>query len=197
MSNNKLLAAKIEKLDRARASTIQNLLANSADDGRFGRAFEVSCARPLSHKTEVSAQNRADVSIKMMVNGKIQYVHAECKTNGGRVNDLLDGSNKSRFVIYRLDTVQKHKATKKSPEWVEIRTVEPVVIPTDLFLEMLRECNALKTVAHGGVVDGIAIQVSSKKMFERLTAYINNYGKAVIFDRERIYEDWDFEDLEL
>lgn len=197
MSNTKLLDAKIAKLESARATTICNLLANTADDGRFGRAFEVSCARPLSHKTEVSAQNRADVSIKMLVNGKIQYVHAECKTNGGRVNDLLDGSNKSRFIIYRLDTVQKHKATKKSPEWVETRTVKPVVIPTDLFLQMLKECNALKTIAHGGVVDGIGIQVSSKKMYERLTAYVKNYGKAVIFDREHVYEDWDFDGLEL
>lgn len=197
MSNTKLLDAKIAKLESARATTIHNLLANTADDGRFGRAFEVSCARPLSHKTEVSAQNRADVSIKMLVDGKIQYVHAECKTNGGRVNDLLDGSNKSKFVIYRLDTVQKHKATKKSPEWIETRTVEPVVIPTDLFLQMLKECNALKTIAHGGVVDGIGIQVSSKKMYERLTAYVNNYGEAVVFDREHVYEDWDFDGLEL
>lgn len=197
MSNNKLLAAKADKFERARATTIHNLLANTADDGRYGRAFEVSCARPLSHKTDVSAQNRADVSIKMKVNGKIQYVHAECKTNGGRVNDLLDGSNGAKFVIYRLDTAQKHKATKKSPEWIETRTVKPVVIPTDLFLQMLKECNALKTIAHGGVVDGIGIQVSSKKMYERLTAYVNNYGEAVIFDREHVYEDWDFEDLEL
>ena len=195
--NNRLLTAKVAKLESARATTIHNLLANTADDGRFGRAFEVSCARPLSHKTEVSAQNRADVSIKMLVDGKIQYVHAECKTNGGRVNDLLDGSNKSKFVIYRLDTVQKHKATKKSPEWIETRTVEPVIVPTDLFLQMLKECNALKTIAHGGVVDGIGIQVSSKKMYERLTAYVNNYGEAVIFDREHVYEDWDFDGLEL
>lgn len=185
------------KFENLRIAETERILRNTADDGRYGRAFELSCARIHSHKTEVSAQNRADVSIKILVDGKIRYIPAECKTNGGRIDDLLNGTNKAKFVIYRLQFTQKFKASKTAPAREEYREIKPVIIPTDLFLEMLTECNAIKTVAHGGIVDGIAIQPSSKKMFERLSAYIDNYGEAVLFDREKTFEEWDFEGLEL
>ena len=181
------------KNEKIRIAKSAEYLANASDCGRFGRAFEMACARPNSRKARVSAQGRADVSVRF--NGR--YVPAECKTNGGRVDDLLNGKNKAAFVIYRLQFVQKHKASKSAPAWDEIRSVPAVVVPTDLFLQMLTECNAIKAVAHNGTQDGIAIQPSSKRMFERLTAYIDNYGDCVLFDRERTYADFDFEDLEL
>ena len=186
--------AKYENIRNEKANAI---LANIHDDGRHGRAFELSCARVNSRKTAVSTQGKADVSIKIEVNGKVRYIPAECKTNGGRVDDLLNGKNKAAFVIYRLQFVQKHKASKSAPAWDEIRSVPAVVVPTDLFLQMLTECNAIKAVAHNGTQDGIAIQPSSKRMFERLIAYIDNYGDCVLFDRERTYADFDFEGLEL
>ena len=185
------------KYETIRNENITTILNNTADDGRNGRAFELSCARVNSRKTCVSKQGKTDISIKIEINGKIRYIPAECKTNGGRVDDLLDGKNKSAFVIYRLQFVQKHKASKTAPAWDEIRSIPAVVMPTDLFLQMLTECNAIKAVAHNGVQDGLAIQPSSKKMFERLTAYIENYGDCVLFDRERTYADFDFEDLEI
>ena len=194
---NHLNLARMAKYEAERQATIARLLSNTADDGRYGRAFEVSCARSLSKKTAVSAQGRIDVSIKMEVNGAVKYIPAECKTNGGRVDDLLNGTNKSKFVIYQLATTQKHKATKKAEAWVEARVIPAVIIPTALFLEMLRECNALKAVAHNGVQDGIAIQCSSKKMFERLIAYVDNYGGSVVFDRDEVYSIEEFDDLEL
>ena len=194
---NRLNIARMAKYEAERQATIASLLSNTADDGRFGRAFEVSCARSLSKKTTVSAQGRVDVSIKMEVNGSIKYIPAECKTNGGRIDDLLNGSNKAKFVIYRLATTQKHKATKKAEAWIEARAVPGVIIPTSLFLEMLRDCNALKAVAHNGVQDGIAIQCSSKKMYERLTAYVENYGGSVVFDRDETYSIEEFDGLEL
>lgn len=180
-----------------RNANISAILANTCDDGRFGRAFELSCCRNLSHKTSVSKQGQVDVSVKVLINGKAKYIPAECKTNGGRVNDLLDGSNKSAFVIYRLDFTQKFKATKTAPAREEVRHIPPVIIPTVLFVAMLTECNAIKAVNHGGVQDGIAIQPSSKRMYERLVAYIDNYGEAVLFDNAKTYEAWDFEGLEL
>jgi hypothetical protein len=151
----------------------------------------LECARPKSNKSRVSAQGRADVHIRY--NG--HYVPAECKTNGGRIDDLMNGTNKSRFVIYRLEFVQKHKATKTTGAWEERRTVSPVVIPTALFIKMLVECNAIKEVRHGGVVDGMAIQPSSKRMFERLTAYLDNYNLA--FKNDMDYEDWMFDGVVL
>lgn len=194
---NRLNLARMEKYEAERQATIARLLSNTTDDGRFGRIFEVECARSLSAKTTVSAQGRVDVSIKMEVNGSIKYIPAECKTNGGRVDDLLNGSNHAKFVIYRLATTQKHKASKKSEAWVEPRVVPAVIIPTALFLEMLQDCKALKAVAHNGVQDGIAIQCSSKKMYERLTAYVDNYGGSVVFDRDEVYSIEEFDDLEL
>lgn len=187
----------IAKYTAIRNEKAKAILANTADDGRKGRAFELDCARPASHKTSVSKQGQADVSIKIEINGKIRYIPAECKTNGGRIDDLLSGKNKSSFIIYRLQFVQKHKATKKAAEWEEVRSVPAVIVPTNLFLQMITECNAFKAINHNGVQDGIGIQPSSKKMYERLTAYIENYGDCVLFDRERTYADFDFEDLEL
>ena len=187
----KLQLAKLAKLTAERDANRARILANADDCGRFGREFELACARPLSNKVEVRAQNRADVHI--LYNGK--YVAAECKTNGGRVDDLLSGENKARFVIYRLNFTQKHKASKTHGAYEEVRTIKPVIIPTKLFLNMLVECNALKEVRHNGVVDGIAIQPSSKKMYERLAAYVDNY--ELTFSNTAEYESWMFEGVEL
>lgn len=184
-----------KKYTSIREVEIARILSNVNDPGRGGRAFELECALPGSKKSRVSAQGRVDVHLKMMVHGKVRYVPVECKTNGGRIDDLLNGTNGSPFVIYRLETVQKHKATKSTPEWIEPRVVPALVIPTALFLNMLRECNAIKEIAHHGVVDGLAIQPSSKKMYERLTAYAENYG--LVFDNTVTYYDSDFEDISL
>lgn len=179
-----------------RVLAILHELSNAINPGANGRAFELMCAREKSHKVTVSKQGERDVFVRVVANDKVKYLPAECKTNGGRVNDLLDGSNKSRFVIYKLDFVQKHKATKKAPAWDEIRSTPALLIPTHLFTAMLIDCNAVKEVAHKGIVDGIAIQPSSKRMYQRLTAYAENFPDMV-FSPEADYEDWMFEGLEL
>ena len=165
-------------------------LMNNADDGRFGRAFELTCARLNSHKTCVSKQGQVDVSVKFIDgNGKVKYVPCEAKTNGGRVDELLNGS-KAKYVIYRLDFVQKHKASKTREAWDEVRTVEPVIIPKALFLAKLKEFNAIKVINRNGEFDGYGIQASSKKWYEWLADY------PVKFDNENAYEEWEFEGLE-
>ena len=165
-------------------------LMNNADDGRFGRAFELTCARLNSHKTCVSKQGQVDVSVKFINgNGKVKYVPCEAKTNGGRIDELLNGS-KAKYVIYRLDFVQKHKASKTREAWDEVRTVEPVIIPKALFLAKLKEFNAIKVINRNGEFDGYGIQVSSKKWYEWLADY------PVKFDNENAYEEWEFEGLE-
>lgn len=195
--NEKMNSAKAQKLEAMRRAEIYRILSNTEDDGREGRAFEIECARSLSLKVSVSAQGRTDVSIKMHRNGKAVYLPAECKTNGGRIDSLLDGSNKAKFVIYRLRFVQKHKAGKKTEYREELRSVPAVIIPTDLFLDMVKECNAFKAVNHNGKQDGIALQPSSKKMYDRLTEYIENYGGTVLFDRNTEYDLAEFDGLEL
>lgn len=180
------------KYEQIRAEAISKVSASGDVCGKAGKIFEIECARKLSKKSGVAGVNEIDVHIKIMNdNGKITYKAAECKTNGGRIDNLMDGTNRAPFVIYRLDYVQKNRKS------TEHRQIPAVVIPTELFTAMLAECNAIKTVAHNGIVDGLAIQVSSKRMYERLTAYVDNYGEAIIFDNDRTYEEWDFEGLEI
>ena len=180
----------MNKALNTRNANMARHLRNSTDDGRHGRAFELACARTHSRKTCVSKQGQIDVSVKFVDgNGKAYYVPCEAKINGGRVDELLNGS-KARYVIYRLEFVQKHKASKTREAWDEIRMVEPVIIPKDLFLAKLKEFNAIKVINRNGEFDGYGIQVSSKKWYEWLADY------PVKFDNENAYEEWEFEGLE-
>ena len=185
------------KYERIRNEEIARILANTADTGRFGRVKELQRARKLSKKTAVSKQGKTDNYVAIRYDEKIRYIGAESKINGGRVEKILDGSQKEKFVIYSLEFTQKYKATKSAPAREEKREIPDIVIPTDLFRSLLLELKCYKDIAHGGKVDGIGIQPSSKKLYERLTAYIENYGESVLFDPDRIYDSWELEGLEI
>ena len=157
------------------------------DSGYFGRIMENQCARPKSRKKCVSSAGKADVHIKY--NGR--YIPAEVKTNGGRVDSLIDRTNKSKFVIYAMNYTQRHKAGKKTEAWEEHRSISPIIIPTALFLNCLQEVNAIKTINKNGEYDGLGIQVSSLKLYQRLLQW------PVEFDRTRDYTSADFEGLTL
>lgn len=183
--------ATMTKAMRAREALKAEYLSNEADCGRFGRAFELDCARAGSKKNRVGLNGEIDVYIRVMRNGKAYNVPAECKTNGGRCDSLLSGENSAQFVIYRLEFTQKHKACiKKGKEieaWEEERKTPALVIPTCVFLSKLREFNAIKDVNKGGMWDGQAIQPSSKKLYMWLTEYATNFPE-LIFDRSAIIQ---------
>lgn len=183
MNDNTIIITREDKI-RAKDSARYN---PAIDCGALGRVFENECARPHSHKQSVSGAGKADVYISY--NG--HFIPAECKTNGGRIDPLMDGTNKSKFVIYRLDIVQRHKAGKKVQAWDERRYIGPVIIPTTLFLTCLEDVGAIKPVNKSGKLDGYAIQCSSKKLYDRLSAW------PVEFDRLRNYTSADFEGLTL
>jgi hypothetical protein len=166
---------------------------NSTTDicGGKARARELMCAREKSHKTKVAEQNEIDVYIKILRDGKPCYVPAECKTNGGRVDEMLNGTTKAKYVIYWLDFTQKLKNS------VDVRVLPPVVIPTDLFMAMLDSLGIIKAINRHGVLDGYGIQVSSKKLYITLQNYIEDYAEAVLFDNEKTFEDWELEGLEM
>ena len=168
---------------------INNILKNANDDGRFGRAFELECARVKSTKTKIGEQNQKDVSIKFLIDGKIRYISAECKTNGGRVDGYFNGSVIGKFTIYRLEFVQKLKTED------EYRYIPPVIIPNDLFIALLQDTKAIKAINRNGELDGYGIQVSSKKLYNRLNAYIERYGDMVLFDNEKTFDFNNFIDL--
>lgn len=153
------------------------------DDGAHGRIFELECASQYSRKTRVSKQGQADVFIKY---GK-GHVAAECKTNGGRISALRK-PHAPKFVIYKLDFVQKHKASKSGPAWDEERHIDPVLIPTAVFLAALDRFGATKST--NGSNPEEAIQVSSKKFFEWLLDWPIPYEPGLTYTAD------DFEGLE-
>lgn len=181
----------MNKALNARNANITRHLKNVGDYGRFGRAFELKCARKNSRKTTVSKQGQIDIHVKFVDgDGKAYYVPCEAKTNGGRIDELLNGS-KAQYVVYDLHVVQKHKATKKHDAWEEHRDLEqPVIIPKALFLAKLTEFGIIKAINKNGEFDGYGIQASSKKWFEWLSDY------PVKFDNENAYEAWEFVGLE-
>ena len=171
------------KYEKIRLTEIERHTANRVNDnGAMGRAFELTCARANSRKVRVSKQGEADVYIKF---GK-GFVKAECKTNGGRI-EALYANGAPRFVIYQLDFTQKHKAGKSKPAWEENRHVEPVIIPTHIFLGVLENLGAIKST--NGKNPELAIQVSSKKWYEWLEQW------PVEFHPDWDYTEEDFEGL--
>lgn len=185
------------KYEKARQARIAEILSNERDSGRFGKVDELLACRPNSRKVDVSKQNETDNHLRINYNGKVRNVGFENKTNGGRVEKILDGSQKEKFVVYSLSFTQKHKATKKADAWEELRVVPKVIIPTELFRSLLIELGCYKDQSHDGKVDGIGIQPSSKKLYERLTAYVENYGESVLFSTTKVYESWELEGLEI
>ena len=88
-----------------------------------------------------------------------------------------------------MDFVQKHKASKSREAWEDHRTIEPVIIPTNIFLTALETLGAIKNT--NGKNPETAIQVSSKKWYEWLEQW------PVEFHTDWDYTEEDFEGLGL
>lgn len=182
----------MKKAFYTRQAKANEYLANANDCGRKGRAFELKVTLDGSAKVRVSAQGKVDVHIRLMnENGKVTYAPAEAKTNGGRVEELLNGS-KVQYVIYAMEqvAVPQGKKAKAEGKPVEYRNIAPVVIPKELFLAKLAEFNAIKVINRNGEPEGYGIQVTSKKWYEWLAEY------PVIWEQGYTYEPWMFEGLE-
>jgi hypothetical protein len=172
------------KYQRIRAAEIARHIDNiDHDPGALGRVFELECAATYSRKTAVAKQGAADVFIKY----ERGHVAAECKTNGGRIGALRK-PNAPRFVIYKLDFIQHHKAGKNTAAYDEERHIDPVLIPTAIFLAALDRFGATKST--NGKFPEEAIQPSSKKFFEWLLDW------PIPFDPALTYTADDFEGLE-
>lgn len=144
--------------------------------GAYGCIMEIM--QGGKKKTAVSKQNTNDMYF--YYNGK--RVKAECKTSGGRIGSLLDGTNKSPFVVYSLDVCNAN--TNNKP-----RHIDPVIMPVQMFINLLVDCNAVKAINKHGTFDEWGIQCSSKVLYERLLEY------PIMFTPESHYTDDDFEDL--
>lgn len=169
------------------------ILANEKDYyGRKGRANELDHANTKSRKVKVSKQGETDVFVKIRnAKGKVRYVDAENKTSGGRIDSLYK-SGAPKYVIYQMidAKIPQSKSAKAKGIPQEIRNTPAVVIPTDLFLATLERFGAIKEMSHGGIVDGLGVQVSNKQWYLWLLDY------PVLWVKDHTYEIWEFEGLE-
>lgn len=184
------------KFENIRIENINIILSNTKDDGRFGRAFELQCSRQKSRKTTVAKQGKNDNAVKFAANNKrgYKYIPVECKINGGRVETLIDGSNKSKYVVYKLDFTKRYP-TKNGK--VEKRITAPaIIVPTEVFVQALLFFGATHKVGHKNddgvlIYDGISIQKNNNLWIE----WVQNW--PVKFDNERVYKEEDFKQKDL
>ena len=162
---------------------------NYKGDGCLGCCAEVLTATTKSKKTTVSNTGRVDCYVKYKTaSGHTVPVSVERKTNGGRIRTIETEFSAAeemsgKYVVYSLDVCNAGTNYLR-------RYVPAVVIPRKLFVEKLIEFNAIKTVRHNGVVDGYAIQCTSKRLFLWLADW------PIVYDRNAVYCDDDFEGLE-
>lgn len=166
--------------EQVRQENINKILARPNDDGKRGKAFELENARKGSKKTYVAKPGEADGSAKFRINGKIKYIKAEFKTNGGRVEDIA----KSEFCVYRLDICNSSTSGVR-------RYVPAVIIPSKIFLDFLYANNLVKAINRHGELDGYGIQASSKKLYLALLNW------CIPYDKNTVYTYEDFEGLTL
>lgn len=175
---NKYLKARMERIHYYRSRI-------GIDPGALGKIAELEGVTADSHKTDVSGANEVDFYVH--IGSKYNNTPAERKTGGGRIAALRKPGAPA-YVVYSMDFIQKHKACKTGPAWDERRIIDPVIIPTAVFLAALDRFGATKST--NGKNPEEAIQVSSKKFFEWLLDW------PIPFEPGLVYSEDDFEGLE-
>lgn len=150
----------------------------------FGIDTEIAMRRPGTSLEGLSDASRADCYIMYRAEGwsKPMPVRAEVKTNGGRINHLF-GNTKDKFVIYAMDVCNKNTQYFR-------RQVPAKIIPLGLFLTVIEQLKAWKTVSHEGKVNGIALQHTLKPFYLWLADYPIEYSNTTNYTWE------DFQDLQ-
>ena len=162
------------KIERARKDNAFRHFDNiDNDNGAVGRIREILAKSAHSKQTNFAKQGKADCFVWLDGN---RY-NAEYKTNGGRIGALY-GAKAPRFVVYEMDVCNSGTSNRR-------RVVEPIVMRTEMFLEILAECGAIKST--NGTNPEPAIQVTSKTLYVRLSEYTLHY------DPNRRYTAEDFE----
>jgi hypothetical protein len=156
-----------------KANALRHYANIDHDNGAVGRIKEIMNGKSTySHQTNFAKQGKPDSFVK--VDGKRH--NAEYKTNGGRIGSLL-GKNAPKFVIYEMDVCNAGTSHIR-------RVVEPKVFKTEIFVEILVKCNAIKDT--NGKNSEPAIQVTSKKFYEAIEQY------AITYEANRNYSTEEF-----
>ena len=185
ITKNQAKAMLQEKIEKFAARNAFQTPCKGVDNGAAGRVFELMNARDGSLKRGISKGKQPDNYVSVIQpDGTKKRYELESKTNGGRVDEVMEKLNNGRdfFVAYSLSICNKNTNGK-------VREAEPIICPASVFIAALEECGAFKAVnGKDGVQNGIAIQVSKKSWFE----WVDNY--PVKWDRDFDYSWFDFVD---
>lgn len=176
--------------EERRFNRAMSILANEADDGRWGKAFEILNVGSTSRKVDVAKQGKVDGYFNL--NGKRHAV--EYKTNGGRIGSLYKlAKPEASFIVYSMDfetrtTYRKDGTARPTKHYV----LAPVVMKVSDFLKVLEHTKAYKTIGHREKNDyEVAVQGDSVKLYKVLSEY------PITFHPDTMYLTEDFEDIEL
>lgn len=174
---------KDNKTDNAKKENILYFFNRAEIDcGAYGKMLEI--INGGKRKKEVSKQGKNDIYFSLEINGEVKRIQAENKINGGRIGSLLDGSNGCKFVVYSMDVC--NTGTNGV-----LRHLEPVIMPVEMFIDLLEEVGAVKPINKKGVFSDWGIQATSKELFLRLCEY------PITFNPSTIYTLDDFDGIEI
>ena len=120
-----------------------------------------------------------------IINGK--RIKCECKENGGRIENMLlmnKRERKSKYVIYTIDWYSQKRYLKEGT-LAPIKHIEMCkIMRISEFIEMLENCNAIRTIEHKGTYDcERSIKVSNAKMHKALEQFRDyERNKAYYFE---------------
>ncbi len=117
------------------------------------------------------SQNKNDCYA--LINGR--RVKCEYKTNGGRIGDyykMNKAQRRATFVIYDLDWYSQKRTLKDGSPAPRKHIQKCKIMRISEFLEMLEECNAIRTIGHIELDDFEAsIKDSNSKMHKALDRF--------------------------
>lgn len=187
---NKYQKVREQKASYYEAAKWRTLPVIGVDNGAFGRACELRNSTPASRKTDVSAQGKIDNYVSIYsADGKVHRYEAESKTNGGRLDHIIELATAMRkgkrtaFVLYTLDVCNANTG-------YSLRHADTIIVPADVFMNAVERIGAIKTNRHNGVIRGYSLQHTLKAWYDWCVEYPVKYQPT-----ER-YEAWEFVGVE-
>lgn len=180
---------RIEKAAEYDAVPWRQAPTKGVNSGAGGCSQELKNATPASRKTDVSAQGKIDNYVSIYSDGKAHRYEAESKTNGGRLDHIIELATAMRkgkrtaFVLYTLDVCNANTG-------YSLRHADTIIVPADVFMNAVERIGAVKTNRHNGVIRGYSLQHTLKAWYDWCVEYPVKYQPT-----ER-YEAWEFVGVE-
>lgn len=156
--------AEEKRAEKAEYYGKQDFRNDETQNGANGIRFEFECHSSRDRRDKIGKKKNDDISVYIdLGNGYCRKERAECKTNGGRIDNIINAVERGDefMVIYEL-------ALMNSTTGGKYVYVPAVYCPASKFIEILTECKAIKTVNKNGEFDGYAIQPSKRDFWKAL-----------------------------